>query len=909
MRKMYLKKLLVGILSTSMLAGGSASFVPAEEETAETAEAAEAAEQPAEEEEAPDTDTDVMFQVGLLQSLAQGYYDGIVSVGELKQYGDTGMGTFEGLNGELIMLDGEVYQAGGDGIVNSMEDEEMIPYAAVTFFEEDGTIHLSEAADMQALVDTLNGVVEENGRNLFYFVKITGEFPRMKVRSEKKQEKPYKALDEALKADQVEFEYTDIRGTVVGLCCPDYMSGLNSAGWHFHFISEKHSMGGHVLELSINEADAAYDVTTDFRLCLTEEQGFQKIRLAEDVTDVIETAETLQNGAAGDSETEAVTEETAEEETETTAEETETAAEEAEATAEETEAAADEAEAEVEETKAAADEAAAEETEAAADETAAEETEAADETEAAAEENKAGAEETEAAAETEAAEETEAPAEDAEAKEAEAEETEAETEEKAVETEAVEPASETEEAETPESTESAGASEGKAEAEDASSQEEKSSTASELDGTEGVTIKQEAEKADDTEGAEEDAEKTEETEKSKEEEEPAEYTVQEGDSLYGIASRFNLTPEKLAELNKEEMIQYAHDNGYDFVGEYDYTEYIFPGQVLKLREKADEKDTAEAAGEDAKEEEKGDEKPDGEAKDNVTAEEGAEAAAEDGEKAETEKAETENAEEEEKEPASGIAAALDASDTEGKLAEIRERGVLRVGVTTDYRPMSYYDDILGDYQGFDIDLAKELANAMGVDIEFVDTTWSSLMDDTLSGRFDLAMSGLNITPERREQALMSDGYLESGKTILCRTEDVDKYTNQDAINQPGVRVMVNPGGQNEEFARRKFPEAEIILYEAPEEIPGMIAANEADIMVIESMEAGYYAEITEGVSAPLIEKPFTAGEIGVLMPKGSEDLLHYVNEFLHADDTARLVTELTEKYIYRTPKEGEEAAA
>jgi len=211
---------------------------------------------------------------------------------------------------------------------------------------------------------------------------------------------------------------------------------------------------------------------------------------------------------------------------------------------------------------------------------------------------------------------------------------------------------------------------------------------------------------------------------------------------------------------------------------------------------------------------------------------------------------------------------------------IRELGVLKVGTTLDYKPMSYIDPETGRYVGYDVELVKDLAAALDVDIEFVRTSWPTLIEDTLSCKFDLAICGITITDERKKQALMSDPYLENGKTILCRAEDVGKYLNVSSINRPGVRVMVNPGGLNEEFARQNLPDATLMIHDVNQDIPGMIALGTADVMITEVVEANYYAGLDERLAAPLIHEPFTDGKFGILMPKGYDDLLKYVNEFL-----------------------------
>ena len=238
-----------------------------------------------------------------------------------------------------------------------------------------------------------------------------------------------------------------------------------------------------------------------------------------------------------------------------------------------------------------------------------------------------------------------------------------------------------------------------------------------------------------------------------------------------------------------------------------------------------------------------------------------------------------------------------------RLSEIKKRGVLLVGATGDYRPMSYKEPDTGEYWGFDADLAEDLADSLGVDLQYVPTSWPTLMDDTLAGKFDLAACGITITDARKEQALMSEGYLVNGKTIICRSEDAAKYTDLESINKPEVRVMVNPGGLNEKFARENLPDVTLIVHDVNQDIPGLIAEGAADIMITEIMEAGYYVGQDERLAAPLINEPFTHGELGVLMPKGSEDLLEYVNAFLEEEKRSGRLDDLADEYIYQHQEE------
>ena len=249
-----------------------------------------------------------------------------------------------------------------------------------------------------------------------------------------------------------------------------------------------------------------------------------------------------------------------------------------------------------------------------------------------------------------------------------------------------------------------------------------------------------------------------------------------------------------------------------------------------------------------------------------------------------------------------------ASYEANNLEKIMDQGVLKVGTTGDYQPMSYLDPDTGEYVGFENELTKDLAGEMGVEIQYVETSWPTLMEDTLAGKFDLAICGITVNDARKEKALMSNGYIVNGKTILCRAEDADKYTSLEAINRPEVRVMVNPGGLNEQFARENLPDVTLIIHDVNQEIPGLVASGEADIMITEIMEAGYYVGQDSRLAAPLVQEPFTHGEIGVLMPKGSEDLLNYVNDFLRKEKESGRIDELADEYFYRYLEPDEELA-
>ena len=234
---------------------------------------------------------------------------------------------------------------------------------------------------------------------------------------------------------------------------------------------------------------------------------------------------------------------------------------------------------------------------------------------------------------------------------------------------------------------------------------------------------------------------------------------------------------------------------------------------------------------------------------------------------------------------------------DGKVAEIVNRGTIIFGTTGDYRPLSFREDD-GTYWGFGIEVAKEIALRLGVEITFAPTSWPTLTSDVLAEpqKFDLAIGGITITDARREMMRMSDGYLANGKTILCRAADVQRFKSLADIDKPEVRVMVNPGGLNEKFANENLTHATIIVHPRNEEIPTLVAEGHADVMITEITEAPYYVQTDNRLAAPLLNEPFNHGEIGVLMQKGQDDLLQMANATIRQMKSDGTLRQLHEKY-------------
>lgn len=200
-------------------------------------------------------------------------------------------------------------------------------------------------------------------------------------------------------------------------------------------------------------------------------------------------------------------------------------------------------------------------------------------------------------------------------------------------------------------------------------------------------------------------------------------------------------------------------------------------------------------------------------------------------------------------------------------ATLQRVGVLRVGTTGDYAPFS--DDRGGELRGLDVQLAEALAKSWGVNVVFVRTTWPTLMADLGKRRFDLAVSGISVTPERSRQADFSVAYFFDGKTPIARREDAARFSSLAQIDQPGVRVIVNPGGTNERFVREHIKRAAIVVHPDNRSIFHEIVAGRADVMITDGIEVRLQARRHPELRATLAAA-FTRAGKAILLPFGSE---------------------------------------
>ena len=224
-------------------------------------------------------------------------------------------------------------------------------------------------------------------------------------------------------------------------------------------------------------------------------------------------------------------------------------------------------------------------------------------------------------------------------------------------------------------------------------------------------------------------------------------------------------------------------------------------------------------------------------------------------------------------------AAASAQAQESRLDSIQKNGVLRVCTPGDYKPFSLAKpDAM--WEGIDVDLVLSMAKALGVKAEFVKTRWPKLMDDFVE-KCDLGVGGISLTLDRQKRAYFSQPYMVNGKAPITKCENVQKFQTIADIDKPGVTVIENPGGSNERFARERFKQAKIVIFNDNTTIFDEILKGNADVMISESVETLVQQKTRPGLCAVNPDKPLQYGEMAWLLPRGDGAWKSWVDQWLH----------------------------
>ena len=236
------------------------------------------------------------YQVSTLQALSLGFSKSVVTVEELLRHGNLGLGTFEDVDGEMIVWDGKCYRAKDDGDIELAENERGVPFAVVCNFKSSRSEEFGKMNTIDQLKEWLTLRIEEEfGLNSMYAVKIDGEFAKVDARSESGTRAHHLTLKDALSVTQKAFIFENITGSLICVHYPDYMDGINAAGWHMHFLSQDKKNGGHVFDVSIIHANAAFCRITNLEIQIPDTPAFDTYALKNASQDEIKSVEQGKN--------------------------------------------------------------------------------------------------------------------------------------------------------------------------------------------------------------------------------------------------------------------------------------------------------------------------------------------------------------------------------------------------------------------------------------------------------------------------------------------------------------------------------------------------------------------------------------------------------------------------------------
>jgi len=206
-----------------------------------------------------------LYQTSTMSALLDGIYDGSVTIAELLEHGDFGVGTFNHLDGEMVVNEGVCFHLFANGEARRADLSELTPFAAVITFDADTTFAVRTPTSRTALLKQIDANV--SSENLFYGIRVSGRFSVMSTRTAARQEAPYRPLAEATN-DETEQTFEETAGVLVGFRTPDYEQGISVAGYHLHFLNDEHTAGGHAFDFVLEDGVVEISTVSEMRLSL-----------------------------------------------------------------------------------------------------------------------------------------------------------------------------------------------------------------------------------------------------------------------------------------------------------------------------------------------------------------------------------------------------------------------------------------------------------------------------------------------------------------------------------------------------------------------------------------------------------------------------------------------------------------
>jgi acetolactate decarboxylase len=207
----------------------------------------------------------ILYQTSTMSALLDGIYDGSVTIAELLQHGDFGVGTFNHLDGEMVVNEGVCFHLFSSGEAKVAGHDELTPFAAVTTFQADITLDVQSSTTRTDLLARIDASV--SSENLFYGIRVSGRFASVATRTAARQEAPYRPLAEATD-DESEQTFGRTTGVLVGFRTPDYEQGISVAGYHLHFLNDDHTAGGHAFDFVLEAGLVEISIVSEMRLSL-----------------------------------------------------------------------------------------------------------------------------------------------------------------------------------------------------------------------------------------------------------------------------------------------------------------------------------------------------------------------------------------------------------------------------------------------------------------------------------------------------------------------------------------------------------------------------------------------------------------------------------------------------------------
>ena len=232
--------------------------------------------------------SNTIFHFSIADALLSNFFEGNTTVNEILKFGDFGIGTMNSLDGEMIILDGKPYTIRADGKAYEIDDLERSPISVVTHFKKDYTLNISASIKYPQLIEKINSLLPT--QNIFYSIKIIGEFKYIATRSIAKQTKPFKPIEDLIN-EAVKFNYTNITGTIIGFKSPPFVERIGVPGYHFHFIDTERKVGGHLLDFEMTTGRIEYAIARDFHVKLEDTEVYDNLDLSESKNDLLQKIE------------------------------------------------------------------------------------------------------------------------------------------------------------------------------------------------------------------------------------------------------------------------------------------------------------------------------------------------------------------------------------------------------------------------------------------------------------------------------------------------------------------------------------------------------------------------------------------------------------------------------------------